>query len=94
MNDQNRIAVDSIITSLLDQRIENSASFKSSLRRIATWALPNINYAFQDIETGKTVVIIFLNECATENELKAYAIKALNSIDSVVVACTEFNVAE
>ena len=86
MDGNNRQALDSIISCLLANKVDNGIFFSSSLRRIATWTLPFVDYAFQDLASGKTVAIIFYDDNSDESKIKACAIKALNSFDAVIAA--------
>ena len=94
MDDQNRQAVDYIVNGLLVEKIERGKQFSSSLRRIATWAIPFINYAYQDVETGKTVAILFFNECPDENEYKSRVVETVNKFNAVIAAFDMRHMAE
>lgn len=86
MNMNNRKYVDFIINGLGIIEHNSGDSFKSSLRRIATWGNSFVNYAFQDLESKKTVAILFRNDCESNDNLKEKTIRALNSFDSVIDA--------
>lgn len=80
------IVVDHIVAKLLCGDMEKGGSYFSSLRRIATWSMPSIDYAFQDVETGKTVALLFRNEFSDNDSIKTFAVKAINNFDAVIVA--------
>jgi len=88
--ENNREALECILNALLEGKIETKNNFTGSLKRIATWSMPLIDYAYQDTVSGKTVAILFEQNCMdeerTRERLKAYTIKALNNFDAVVDA--------
>lgn len=86
MDDKNRQAVDYIINGLLTEKIEQGKHFSSYMRRIATWAMSFVNYAYQDVESGKTVAILFFNEYADEDVYKSRVIETVNKFNAVIAA--------
>lgn len=86
MDDKNRQAVEAIVAAIVANKIEQGSYFTSSLRRIATWAMPVVDYAFQDAVSGKTISILLHSANCNEKECKLRAIKALNSFNAVIVA--------
>lgn len=83
--EQNRIIINDIIASILANQKQEHKAELSALRRIASWAAPCVDYAYQDTESGKTISILFHKEYDELCEIKANAIKALNAFDAVMV---------
>lgn len=83
--EQNRIIIDDIVASILENQKQEKKEELSVLRRIASWAVPCVDYAYQDTESGKTIAILFHKEYDELYEIKANTIKALNIFDSVMV---------
>jgi len=81
---ENRDYVNTILNSLLSGEIEKSSSFMGSSRRIATWSLPFVNYAYQDSDSKKTVAILLRDDFLDNSDIKEKTIKALNVYDAVI----------
>lgn len=76
--------IDEVISGLLSDNQHSNKQF-TSLRRIASWDTPYVNYAYQDIAIEKTLAVIFCNENNEIDTVKSNTIKALNHFDSVLV---------
>jgi len=86
MDDYYRQAIDGIVNAILSNSLENGHYFTSSLRRIATWAIPFVDYAFQDMESKKTVAVLFCNDDVEESVYVKRVVKALNTFNAVIAA--------
>ena len=94
MDDYYRQAIDGIVNAILSNSLENGHYFTSSLRRIATWAIPFVDYAFQDMESKKTVAVLFCNDDVEESVYVKRAVKALNTFTTVIAAFDVQHMAE
>lgn len=86
MDNDNRQAVECIINALLSSNLENGDYFNSSLRRIATWSKPYVDYAYLDNDSGKTVAVLFCNEAFDEKAHIKRIVTVLNSFNAVIAA--------
>ena len=91
MIEQQRIVIDKIINSILDGGAVQPASF-TGLRRVATWSIPCSDYAYQDLNSGKTIALIFYN--GDENSTKQNLVRTLNHFDSVLICFDSNDLAE
>ncbi len=69
---------------LLNGHIEKNGSFATALRRVATWNIPWVDFAFQDITSEKTVGCFFPSE-ADEDVIKSNAVKVISTFDSCII---------
>lgn len=83
--------VSKILAQLLSGAIEKNHSYCSSLRRIATWNNPLVDYAYQDNETEKTVAIVF-PDTVNQETIRSLAIKAITSFDSCIICVPASNI--
>lgn len=86
MDNDNRQAAEYIVNALLSNDLENGDYFSSSLRRIATWAKPFVDYAYIDSESGKTVAFVFCNEDFDEKLYTKRIVTVLSSFNAVIAA--------
>ena len=84
--------VSKILAELLSGSIEKNHNYNSSLRRIATWSNPLVDYAYQDVDSGKTVAILFPTS-SNEEDIKAQAVKTITSFDSCIICFGSMNIA-
>ena len=78
--------IDYIVDDLSKGIIETGNNYTNGLRRIATWYMKLVNYAYQDSETKKTVALLFRNDYDDNDTMLENAIKTLKDFDSLVCA--------
>ena len=82
---EQNIIINNIIASFLANQEQYTGTELSTLRRIASWTVPSVDYAYQDTESNKTIALLFHKDYDELGDAKSNAIKALNVFDSVVV---------
>ena len=86
MDNSNRQALEYIMNALPTSDKNTIDFFASSLRRIATWSIPYVDYAFQDSATGKTIAFLFCNDNLNDVVYKKRVVASLNKFNAVVAA--------
>lgn len=82
MNDLAREIIEKLLERSVLWQIESSHSFSSALRRIPTWQNSWIKYAYQDIDSGKTLAILFAEDYEEPLE---YSIRAVQAYSACIV---------
>ena len=82
--EQNREIINDIVSNVLTEYSQDTTGGLSALRRIASWTLPCVAYAYQDANSGKTLAVLFHKYHDELDDVKTNAIKSLNSFDAAV----------
>lgn len=82
MNQLSRDIVDKILDKDVLWQIEISHSYSSTMRRIATWQNSWVKYAYQDIDSGKTLAILFAEDY---EDVLEYSMRAVQAYSSCIV---------
>lgn len=65
-------------------------AFSAGGRRIAAWNMPQDSYAYQDIETQKSVEFVFEDNLENQDESLKLILQCLKSFDACVL-CISWN---